>query len=830
MAARKVRFQIRRAGAVIAVAALAALTSLPAAAHDKDAGGSAKPDPGLAITTTAGTGEMSSAGDGGPAVQASFAGAFALAAAPDGTLYVLDGARVRAIDPDGTIDTIAGSGKPGFSGDGGPAADAALEPEDGGIAAAPDGTLYIADTGNHRVRAVDPDKGTVRTVAGSGPSKDRWMDGAFKGDGGPADKARLARPSDVAVGSDGTLYIADSGNYRVRAVDPDNDTIETIAGAPHDGDNGSGFFPQPDNDGEGVPAVETFVEPAGIDVGADGTVYFTETDEDRVRAVDPDNGEIRTVAPSARLSDPSFIEVDDDGLIYVTETGSSQVVTINADPKEARSDAEVFAGSGQKEFSGDGGPPTDAGLAPGGIALADDGTLHIAETVRIRTVGPREKADNAAGDAPSADISTAAGGGQTTLEDAWFSFGSNDALDLRLKEPDRLAVDPDGTVYFDDSQNSRVASLDPGAGAVSTLAGGGEVQQSDIPEEGVDPGDAQFLNPGAVAVAPDGVRYIASEEGTFLSLDADGDTLALYSGDPGLDRSNDVNDIAVGPKGEVYFADTTNNRIQVVRKADGDAVTYIEDSGPGGASEPRTPVLQPEHIAVAKDGTVYYSDPTWGRVRAVDPDDKSVRIIAGNGSKGFSGDGGAALAASLATPKGLAVGADGTLYIADFGNNRVRAVDPDDGTIRTVAGSGPGFAETAGGQGGTAYAFTGGFAGDNGPARRAELNGPSDVAVADDGVLYIADTGNNRIRVVGDPDALPSQQGTWLMPTAILGALLAAGAAAAVLLARRRWRSPAPAGREDDGTSDVDGSAAPSAVGHSGHSEGADEPGMHGGD
>jgi hypothetical protein len=161
------------------------------------------------ITTIAGHGDFGLLGDGGPAKDARLTFPEGVSVTPDGALYIADSFhhRVRKVGTDGTITTVAGNGEFGFSGDGGPAKDARLT-DPRGIAVGPDGTLYIADTRNHRVRAVRPD-GIITTVAGNGVS-------GFSGDGGPAKDAKLYNPEAVAVGPDGALYIADSSNVRVR--------------------------------------------------------------------------------------------------------------------------------------------------------------------------------------------------------------------------------------------------------------------------------------------------------------------------------------------------------------------------------------------------------------------------------------------------------------------------------------------------------------------------------------------------------------------------------------------------------------------------------------
>jgi serine/threonine-protein kinase len=146
----------------------------------------------------------------------------ALAVGPEGAVYVVESRSyvIRSVARDGTVSTVFGTGQPGAAGDGRPPRSASMS-QANAIAFSPDGTLHIADTGNHRVRAVDHG-GIVVNIAGDG------NDG-FAGDGGPATRARLSEPSAIAFGNDGVLYIADNGNARIRAVAP-NGTITTIAG------------------------------------------------------------------------------------------------------------------------------------------------------------------------------------------------------------------------------------------------------------------------------------------------------------------------------------------------------------------------------------------------------------------------------------------------------------------------------------------------------------------------------------------------------------------------------------------------------------------------
>src|SRR5207249_4108531 len=181
-----------------------------------------KVTPGGTISTYAGSGNFGFSGDGGPATAAELNFPRDVALDPAGNLYIADSgnSRIRKVSPGGTISTYAGSGSRGFSGDGGPAAAAQLN-NPVGMALDPAGNLYIADITNNRIRKVTPGA-TISTYAGSGT-------GPFSGDGGPATAAQLSSPAAVALALPSNLYIADDGNYRIRKVTPGG-TISTYAG------------------------------------------------------------------------------------------------------------------------------------------------------------------------------------------------------------------------------------------------------------------------------------------------------------------------------------------------------------------------------------------------------------------------------------------------------------------------------------------------------------------------------------------------------------------------------------------------------------------------
>lgn len=317
------------------------------------------------IKTVAGSGETISSGDGGLAIDAGLHSPYDVAFASDSSFYILDSGdrRVRRVDADGVISSI--SIQSSLSGP-------------SGLAVGNDGSLYIADTGHNRVLRMAIDGG-ISIFAGTGVS-------GFSGDEGPAVDATLRIPTGLAVSSDGSLYIVDRGNDRIRKVGVDG-IISTVAG------NGSRGF-----SGDGGPATNARLNlPYGVAVAPDGSVYFSDTLNDRVRKVGVD-GTITTVAgtvfggfsgdggpaTSARLSIPTGVAIGNNGDVFIADYDNQRIRRISSDGK-----IYTIAGDGLLGFEGDNEPATSASLAyPRGLKVAPDGSLFIADSgnYRVRRV------------------------------------------------------------------------------------------------------------------------------------------------------------------------------------------------------------------------------------------------------------------------------------------------------------------------------------------------------------------------------------------------------------------------------------------------------------
>ena len=339
------------------------------------------------IETVAGTDALLDGGDGGAATAAMLNRPEGVALDRAGNLYIADtfSHRIRKVDAaTGNISTVAGSGEPGFGGDGGPATAARLYYPNG-IAVDGTGNLHIADTYNHRIRKVDATTGSISSVAGTGTP-------GFGGDDGAAVSAMLNWPHGVAVDGNGNLHIADRNNHRIRKVDAVTGNISTVAGT---GMLGFG--------GDGGPATAArLLWPHGVAVDGAGNLYIAGRFNQRIRKVNAATGNISTVAgtgtpgfsgdgggaAAATLNYPSGVAVDRSGNLLIADASNHRIRRVAA----ATGSISTVAGTGTPDFGGDGGAAVAAMLnTPGGVAVDGAGSLYIADTYnhrirRVRTV------------------------------------------------------------------------------------------------------------------------------------------------------------------------------------------------------------------------------------------------------------------------------------------------------------------------------------------------------------------------------------------------------------------------------------------------------------
>lgn len=423
-----------------------------------------------------------------------------VAADAAGNLYIADAANnvVIKVAPGGTYATYAGGGSSGM-GDGGPATAATLSaPQDVAIDGA--GNLYIADSGNNRVRVVSALTGLISTVAGGATPA------SGVGDGGPATSAELAAPSSVAIDGSGNLFIADQGNHRVREVAAGSGTISTVAG------NGSAG-----SSGDGGPATSaTLSSPSGIALDAAGDLYIADSVNCTVRMVSASSGAIQAVAgngscgdagdggaaTSAELNQPNAVRLDAAGNLYVSDTANGRVRLV-----VGTSMITTIAGGGSQTTATGAISATSAALIPYGLTLDAAGNLYVASgggapsvdkvssgsasiafptatavgssdttdgigTAMLLNTGNTTLSAVAPGLAPVADFAQQTGNGDDCT--ASFSLGSGNTCALRFTfAPTASGALSENFVIQDNSFQATLASQPSTTQTVALLGSGG---------------------------------------------------------------------------------------------------------------------------------------------------------------------------------------------------------------------------------------------------------------------------------------------------------------------------------------------------------------------
>lgn len=614
--------------------------------------------------------------------------------------------RIRKITPEGIISVFAGTGFCGFSGDGGPATDAVMNAPHG-IAFDRDGSMLVVDTNNNRVRRIARD-GTIATIAGG--------NFGFSGDGGRATAAQLAFPRRIAVDADGSIFVTDTSNHRIRKIDRTG-IISTIAGtgvAGFSGDNG--------------PATAAQInQPWGLTIDRDGRLVFTDLANHRVRRIES-NGSIATIAgnglsgqtgdggpaTSAAIGGARELAIDTDGSILVLHFAS--VRKISAGRITLVAGAEAAGG-----FRGDGGRATEAVLSTAwGLAVGSDGAIYIADRSnnRVRRVF-------------EGTISTFAGGGHLVPD-------GSPAASTPLFGPWGLHIDRGGNLFIAESEGYAILKVSP-SGALTRAVG-----QRALPGALALRATAlttDLLRPLDVTTDASSNLYIATQlwnrivkvtpEGAVTTFAGTGAAEAGGDGGPAAQALlNQPQGVAVDGAGNLYIADTENDQIRKVgtsgtieRLAGQNQSGFRGDNGPANAAL----LNRPMGIAVDQSGAIYVADNFNSRVRKITAAGV-ISTVAGNGGTITNTSGVAAISTGIGAPSGVALDSAGNLYFVAA--NRVRRVTPS-GTMSTIAGTG-----------------ALGFSGDDGLATLAQLASPTRIAVAPDGRIFVSDSGNQRVRVL----------------------------------------------------------------------------------
>ena len=342
---------------------------------------------GKEIVTVAGNGRAGYSGDGGPAVQAQLNQPFGVVRGPDGALYICDTGNhvIRRVAADGTIATVAGNGEAGYSGDGGPALEASLnEPYE--IRFDRRGNMLFVERVNHVVRRVDGQTGLISTLAGRGEE-------GFSGDGGPAVEAKLSQPHSIQLGPSGDLFICDIGNHRVRSVGKEDGRILTFAGT-------GGQGKTPDRAAiEGTP----LNGPRALDFDAEGNLWLALREGNAVYRIDMKARSIHHVAGTgesgftghgqpalqATLSGPKGLSVGPDGNIYLADTESHSIRMVD----RGRGTLELVAGTGEPGDGPEGDPLNCKMGRPHGVFVDSDGSVFVGDTNahRVRVIRSEKK-------------------------------------------------------------------------------------------------------------------------------------------------------------------------------------------------------------------------------------------------------------------------------------------------------------------------------------------------------------------------------------------------------------------------------------------------------
>ncbi len=570
------------------------------------------------ISTVAGTGIPECCNDNGLAVEAHLHFPSDIDVDTEGNLYISDRSnnRIRKVNSDGIITTIAGLGKPGYGGDFGPAGEALLK-YPFGISLDNKGNFYIADRGNNRVRKIDQ-RGIITTIAGDGTH-------SFGGDYGPANQSSLAFPTDVIVDSLGMVYIADRNNNRVRKIDRLG-VITTLMGLSQTEFNG-------DNE---ISAETTLHLPFALALNGEDRLLVVDRNHFRVREVRLQSSQVETIAGNgtflfrgdggpgggATLDAPSGIAVDSKGNVLFADRLHQRIRRVGSNGI-----LETVIGNGKQGNEGNGRPGIEATLhLPEVLIIDHEDNLYLTQRTGnawiIRKINPDGIITHFAGNGRQGNT----GDGGPAIEASFHTISD-------------IAADGSGNIFIADSINRNIRKVDKN-GVISTIAEanleglGTEVHPNGIVVDKV--GSIFFSDSGSSKV------YKIDTNGAITLIAGTGDFGDHGDGGPALEAVlRSTGGLAIGPEGFLYIAEQTTHRI---RKVDSSGIItgyvgtgkfgYSGDGGPAIEANIKTPF----RMDFDREGNLYFSDRDNNRIRKVDTSGV-ITTIAGHSNIGWLQDG-----------------------------------------------------------------------------------------------------------------------------------------------------------------------------------------------
>jgi sugar lactone lactonase YvrE len=702
----------------------------------------------------------------------------------NGNRYVADQLRhkIWKIDASsGNVTTLAGTGFAGFA-DSATGQTAQFD-HPSGLAIDTSGNLYVADTNNHRIRKIDATTGAVTTIAGNGVAT--FLDNA------DAQLGSLKQPAGIAVNSAGTMiYVADTGNHRIRLIQI-GASISTVAGSGTAGlTNGTGTS-------------AAFNEPTGVTIDSNGNLFIADRKNHCIRKIEPNkpNKDVTTFAGSAagfldatpptnaKFRNPTDVTVGSSDSLYVTDAGNNRLRKIQSGA------VSTVAGSG---VAGNTDSSTGSLIPPDRVSFSDPSAIALLtgssfDTLWVTDSGndkvrkihrhtlpsfnaatsPLTATDNTFHAVPTSIPFNLSPGAQyyfrVVAQNARGETVGSITSFTTLTSPAIALTDETTTLNVSHSQSNAVNfGSTPLYSPVPREFTIKNIGEADLDINSITAPSGYHLT---LPTLPGGAGTIPAGEERTLIVSLSANARGTYNGNLVINNNSAISAFSAPLTGlvlqppSVTHQSATNltltsatlratinpegtpTTVWIAYSTDPDLagvdVTTFAGSSAGFAQGTRLNAQfnTPRGLAVDADGTLFIADTANHRIRAIDPSG-NTRVIAGTGSHGFAE--GAAAQAQFDSPTGVVVASDGTLYVTDTGNHRIRAISPT-GTVSTLAGSGT--------QGNT-----------DGDADAALFNNPWGIAMETDDILYVADRDNNNIRKL-----TRSPQGKWSVSTLASG-------------------------------------------------------------